>query len=215
MYTLYTYWRSSCSYRVRLALNYKEIPFDSEPVHLVKDGGEQLKEDFLLTNPKGEVPALVLPTDRIITQSLAIIQYLEATHPLSPRLFPEDPYLKAQVVSFCEIINSGIQPLQNLKVLKKVQADFNADKKLWSQFWIKEGFKALEKSIPEDTPRFCFGHYFTAADCFLLPQVYNALRFEVYMGDFPKIMEIYSRLVDLDFVKKSVPETQIDAPENV
>ena len=214
---LYSYYRSSCSYRVRIAMNLLGLSYEYRPIHLVREGGEQLKNDYLALNPKGEVPLLIHGKTKM-TQSMAIINYLDQLSQ-NHSLFPQDPTSKAKTIELCEIINSGIQPIQNLKVMKTLVKQFKVSdeqKKQWSQFFITEGFKALEYQLTKTGERFCSGDQPSAADCFLVPQVYNAHRFSVDMSLFPQIDRINQQCLKLPAFIQASPEKQIDAPvENI
>lgn len=210
---LYSYYRSSCAYRVRIALHFKELEFEYRPIHLVRDGGEQLKSDYLALNPLGQVPCLV-HNGKTLSQSMAILLYLDTVYP-DKTLFPTDPFDRAQVMQLCEAINSGIQPIQNLAVLKALEADFGANgeaKGHWAHYWIARGFKAFERMLEKTAGDFCFGNKVSAADALLVPQVYNANRFKVDLTAYPKISEIWQRCETLEPFKKALPEVQIDAP---
>ena len=172
---LHSYWRSSASWRARIALHYKGLAFAYVPVHLVQR--EQYAEGYQRLNPMEQVPTLELDDGRRLTQSLAIIEYLEETHP-TPPLFPRDPYLRARVRQLAELVNSGIQPLQNTSVLLKVKAD-GADDRAWGQHWIAKGLRALEATAADCAGRFLVGDSVSIADVCLVPQLYNARRFDV------------------------------------
>lgn len=209
---LYSYYRSSCSYRVRIALYLKNIPFEYIPVHLIKKGGEQNSEQYKKLNPEAQVPCLI-HNDRILTQSMAILQYLDDTHP-SPSLFPKDK--KTQIISLCEIINSGIQPLQNLKVLKYLKTNYSGRQKeitRWLSFWIRNGLSSVEKKVEENKySPFAIGNSVTAAELFIIPQIYNARRFNVNMNNFPKLLKIEQLCQHLHPFKKAHPDGQPDSP---
>ncbi|XP_078090660.1 maleylacetoacetate isomerase isoform X2 [Mustelus asterias] len=204
---LYTYFRSSCSWRVRIALAFKGIAYDQVPVNLVKGGGQQHADFFKALNPMKQVPALSI--DGItISQSLAIIQYLDETRP-GPRLLPEDTKKRAQVRMISDHITSGIQPLQNLHVLQKLEAE----KKLeWAQYFIVNGFQALESLLQQTAGQYCVGDEVTMADLCLVPQVYNAVRFKVDLAPFPTIAKINNALLELQIFKVSHPSCQPDTP---
>lgn len=203
---LYTYWRSSCSWRVRIALNLKGIDFKSIPVHLVKDGGQQLDSDYKSKNPMAEVPTLEI--DGIsLTQSVAIMEYLEETRPTKP-LLPCDPVARAKVRQISQIIAAGIQPVQNLRVLKKHGIEHKVD---WGQWAINHGFEALEIELTKTAGKFSVGDDVTMADLCLVPQVYNANRFKVDMTKYPTIARIDAALSELPEFKKAHPDNQIDA----
>jgi len=209
---LYSYYRSSCSYRVRIALYHKGIDFEYHPIHLVKDGGEQLKDPYLKLNPKGEVPFFV-DNEVGIAQSMAISLFLEDKYP-QKNLLPKDPLKKAHCIQLCEMINSGIQPIQNLKVLKYLVTDLSLSQEVkpkWAHHWISEGFDALESFLEDLSGDFCLGNEFTLADCFLVPQVYNANRFKVDLDKYPHIKKINENCLNLDAVKKADPAVQPDA----
>mmetsp|Transcript_16728 Transcript_16728/g.14645 ORF Transcript_16728/g.14645 Transcript_16728/m.14645 type:complete len:222 (+) Transcript_16728:48-713(+) len=209
---LFSYWRSSCTYRVRCALNLKGIQYEYKAVNLVKDGGEQKSEDFLKKNPQGFVPALFID-GYTLCESLPILEYIEENHAGDAQLYPTDPFLKFRCRQICEIINSGIQPLQNLSVLKKIKADFDNDPTEWSKFFITKGLKSVEAVLVDTKGKYCIGDEVTAADCFLAPQVYNALRFEIDMTQFPLISEVLKNLEEVQAFKDAHPSVQPDAPK--
>lgn len=209
---LYNYYRSSASYRVRIALHYKNIPFEYIPIHLVKNGGEQHTEDYRKLNPKGEVPCLITPHGPL-AQSMAILMYLDAAYPETPMLFPKnDPLQFAKIIEVCEMINSGIQPIQNIRVtqyLAKNKVDQGLQDQ-WVPHWIREGFNAFEKKIENTAQTFCFGDQLTAADIFLVPQVFNALRFRLDLSNWPNIQRVYAQCLLEKAIQKAAPENQPD-----
>ncbi len=210
-FVLYSYFRSSSTYRVRIALNYKEIKYDIKPIHLLKDGGQQKTADYKRVNPMGEVPCL-FHNGNYLGQSMAIIEYLEEVKP-NPSIFPKGPAEKAKVRQIAESINSGIQPIQNLKVLQKLQSDFSAtedQKTNWNRHWINEGFLAIEKILEQTSGTYSFGNNVTLADFYLVPQVFNAKRFGVDMLKFPNIDRINEACLKLEAFFKASPEQQID-----
>jgi maleylacetoacetate isomerase len=224
---LFSYWRSSCSYRVRLALYLKEIPFEYRVVNLIKDGGQQLSEEYARVNPMKAVPALVID-GRTLTQSTAIVEYLEDTRPGPRPLFPADPYLRAKVREICCIIACDIQPVQNLKVLKGVAAlvppapapaegeaagpdPKEAAKQTWARNCMVAGFTALEVQLRGCAGTYCVGDDVTLADCFLAPQVYNAERFKVDLAPFPTLLRVFKNASELDAFKRAHPSAQPDA----
>jgi len=172
---LFSYWRSSCSWRVRLALALKGIEYEYRAVHLVKDGGEQLKEEFARLNPMKEVPLLLID-GKSIAQSLAIIEYLEETRPnAGARLLPEDPYLRAKARQLAQIIVSDTQPLQNLRVLNAIGAKLGDEEKTkWAKQWITLGLEGFEKEVSSVAGKYCVGDSVSIADICLVPQLYNA-----------------------------------------
>ena len=209
---LYSYWRSSASWRVRIALNLKAIPYEYEPIHLVKDGGEQHADGYRSINPARLLPSLEID-GHTLSESLAIVRYLDATRP-NPPLVPSDPYLGAKAWQLAELINAGIQPIQNLRVMQALGEHLDADgdqKKAWSRHWITRGFEALETFLEEIDGVFCVGDEVTVADICLVPQVYNARRFDVDMARFPHIMAADVALGELDAFERARPENQPDA----
>lgn len=211
MLKLYSYFRSSSAYRVRLALNFKSISYEQAYIHLVKNGGEQFAAEYQQINPQAVVPSLEVDAD-ILTQSLAIIEYLEEVYP-EPALLPCDPIQRAKIRALAQIIISDIQPLDNLRVLKYLTNDLGVseEQKLnWYQHWIDLGFQAFEKLIQKYSGDFCCGDEFSLADVVLIPQVYNALRFDCDLSEFTRIQAVYDNCLALDFVQAASPEKQHD-----
>ncbi|NXK54909.1 MAAI isomerase, partial [Chauna torquata] len=203
---LYSYFRSSCSWRVRIALALKGIAYDQVPVSLVKDGGQQFSAEFKAMNPMQQIP--VLKIDGItLSQSLAIIHYLEDTRP-NPRLLPQDPKKRAQVRMISDHIASGIQPLQNLGILKQM----GERRTEWAQQRIASGFQALEQILQHTAGCYCVGDEVSMADLCLVPQVANAERFSVDLGPYPTITRINKALLELEAFKVSHPSRQPDTP---
>ena len=210
---LYSYYRSSCSYRVRIALYVKETDFEYRAIHLVKDGGEQHTAEYERLNPKREVPYFI-DGDYGLSQSMAIIHYIDSKWP-SPRLFPEDPYLKAKCIEICEVINAGIQPLQNTSVGKELKKRYQIDdhkKNDWIKTWIERGFQALEAMVKPLARTYALGEEITAADLFIVPQVYNAHRYELNMSNYPTIAQINDNCLKLEPFQKAAPDQQPDTP---
>ena len=204
---LYSYFRSSCSWRVRIALAFKNINYEYKGVNLLK--GEHLTEDFLKLNPSSEVPALV-HNGNILTHSTAILEYLEEVVP-SPRLLPVDLVMRAKVRAIVDAIVADIQPIQNMRVLKYV-----GEKHMeWGKHWIEQGFTAVERYLQESHGLYCVGDEVTLADVCLVPQVFNANRFHVDVKQYPLINEISSRLSELPAFKVSHPLVQPDCPEEM
>lgn len=207
---LYDYYRSSACYRVRIALNIKKLSYDKFAVHLVNQGGEQYLPDYLKLNPQGLVPTLE-ENDHIITQSLAIIEYLEELQP-TPSLFPPTALGRATVRSMALTVACDIHPLNNLRVLNYLRSSFKATEaqtKNWYHHWLEQGFNALEKRL-EANPRqtkVCYGNEVSLADIFLVPQVYNAYRFEFPVDNYPLISEVYHYCCTLDPFKQAEPES--------
>jgi len=213
MIKLYSYYRSSSSYRVRIALNLKNLDYEIQPIHLLQDGGQQFSEQFSKINAAHKVPALN-HDGNIVAQSVAIIEYLDAISDGAP-IFPQSPFEKAQARQLIEIINSDIQPLQNLAVLKKLVKDhgFSDQEKFgWIQHWITLGFKSFEDVASKTAGTFCIGDSPSAVDCFLIPQVYNAERFEVDMSLFPTISRINKTALKHPAFIKAHPSNQPDTP---
>lgn len=211
---LYSYFRSSCSYRVRIILNLKKIPFDTLPVHLVKDGGEQNHPEYQAKNPASQVPYLLLNEEKGIAQSLAIGEYLEEVYP-DPPLLPSHSFEKAQVRELCLLIASGIQPIQNLSVMNYLKDHHGWDsEKLgeWNHHWISKGFEALERSLEKTAGAFSWGDQLSLADAFLAPQAYNAHRWKVDLARFPLIARIEKKCLEIDAFHRASPEVQPDAP---
>ncbi|KAM6462170.1 maleylacetoacetate isomerase isoform 1-T1 [Liasis olivaceus] len=206
---LYTYFRSSCSWRVRIALALKGIAYEQVSINLVKDGGQQMTSDFQAVNPMQQVPAIKI-NGITLSQSLAIIEYLEDTQPL-PRLLPQDPKKRALVRMISNHVASGIQPLQNLALLQQM-----GEKKLdWAQHVISRGFKALEQILQETAGRYCVGDEVTMADLCLVPQVYNAERFKVDLTPYPTLSRINKALLELEAFQSSHPSRQPDTPSEL
>lgn len=215
---LYGYWRSSAAYRVRIALNLKGLSYETRPVHLVRDGGEQHAQDYRTLNPQQLVPCL-LDGDRVITQSLAILEYLDEMHPeLETSLLPVDARGRAQVRALAMAVTCDIHPLGNLRVLQQLETQFNATEEQraeWSRHWITSGFKAMEAMLADSaaTGRYCHGETPSMADICLVPQVYNALRWNLPMDDYPIIRRIHQACNELEAFQLAAPEVQPDAPK--
>lgn len=211
---LYTYFRSSAAYRVRIALHLKDIPYQAVPVHLLRDGGQQLQPSYRSVNPSALLPALD-DDGAIVTQSLAVLEYLEETHPATP-LLPADALGRARVRALALTIACDIHPIGNLRVLKylKQHLDIGEDAKLeWLQHWMREGFQTLETLLAghPDTGRFCHGDTPTLADCCLLPQLFNAERFGLDLTPYPTIRAIQTACAALPAFIAAHPAQQPDA----
>lgn len=211
---LYTYFRSSAAYRVRIALNLKGLPYEAIPVHLLNNGGEQLSAQYRGVNPGALVPALD-DDGAVLTQSLAILEYLDERHGQAP-LLPADPLGRARVRALAQTIACDIHPLGNLRVLKYLTDTLGADaqaKQAWSRHWIEQGFAALEQLLARDAigGPFCHGDTPTMADCCLVPQVFNARRFHVDLTPYPTIVAIDSACNALPLFQAAHPAQQADA----
>lgn len=206
---LYSYFRSSASYRVRIALHWKGLQFEYIPVHLLRE--VQRSPEYRKINPMGHVPALE-HDGFLVAESMAIIQYLDDMFP-AKKLFPSAPGDKALVTQICEIVNSGIQPLQNLKVLKFLEATHGLQKPAADAFvhhWIMDGLTNLEKLLEKTAGSFCLGGEVTAADCFVVPQLLTSRRFGVELERFPNLARVNENALALDAFKKAHPEKQPD-----
>jgi maleylacetoacetate isomerase len=209
---LYGYWRSSAAYRVRIALALKGLSYEHVGVHLGK--GEQHRPEFAAVNPQHLVPALQ-DSEHLLYQSLAIIEYLEETHP-EPRLLPTDAVERSRVRSLAQIIACEIHPLNNLRVLNYLtgQLGISEEQKLtWYRHWVTTGFAALEERLAREpwTGRFCHGDMPGFADIALAPQIANARRFKVDLTPFPVIRRIADECMKLEPFQKAAPENQPDA----
>ena len=210
---LSTYFRSTAAYRVRIALNLKGIEHELVPVHLLRDGGEHKTEGYLSKNPDGLVPALE-NDGHVLAQSIAILEYLEETHP-QPALLPEDPIDRAYLRGLAQSIACDIHPLNNLRVLQYLVNTLEASeeqKLAWYHHWVGSGFKGIEARLANDarTGLCCYGDTPTIADVCLIPQVYNAKRFNCPLDDYPTIMRINDHCLGLEAFDVSTPDKQPD-----
>ncbi|GGY32659.1 maleylacetoacetate isomerase [Pseudoduganella albidiflava] len=211
---LYTYFRSSAAYRVRIALNLKGVAYDAVPVHLLKDGGEQHGAAYRAVNPSELIPAL--ETDgATLAQSLAIIEYLEEVHPVMP-LLPQDALGRARVRALAQTIASDTHPLTNLRVLRHLKGTLGLsedDKNAWYRHWLGEGMRVLEAQLASSpaTGRFCHGDMPTIADCCLVPQVFNARRVGIDLAPFPTITAIDAACAGIPAFQAAHPSQQPDA----
>jgi maleylacetoacetate isomerase len=208
---LYSFFRSSAAYRVRIALNLKGLAYDTVPVHLVKDGGHNRRPEFRAVNPQMRVPALVTPTGDVLIQSLAIIEYLDETHP-EPPLLPKDSIARAQARALAEIVACDIHPLNNIGPLRYLKRELHQEQAAidaWYHHWVLAGFEALE-ALVRSGPYACGGAV-TVADLCLVPQVYNARRLNVPLDKFPKIVAIDAACLALPAFDRARPENQPDA----
>jgi maleylpyruvate isomerase len=207
---LYSYWRSTSSWRVRIALLWKGVAFEYAPVHLLRGGGEQWSPEHRARSPMGKIPVLELDDGRHISESMAILAYLEETHP-DPPLLPGDPYLRARARMIAEMVNSGIQPLQNLEVIRHVKDVLGRDEKAWAANWNARGVAALEAAVGETAGRFCVGDEPSIADVYLVPQLYGARRVGVNLEAMPTLLRIETACCELPAFAASHPDRQPDA----
>ena len=208
--TLYGYFRSSAAYRVRIALNMKGLPYVQTPVSLLK--GEQRSTDYLALNPHGLVPAL-RDGEALLTQSLAICEYLDEAYPDTPQLLPVDPALRAQVRAVALAIACDIHPVNNLRVLNYLKSELAVPEDArndWYRHWVVQGFAALEHQLAVHAGQYCFGDSITLADVCLLPQVFNARRFNVDMAAYPLLSRIAANLEVLPAFADAHPQKQPD-----
>jgi len=208
---LYTYFRSSAAYRVRIALNLKGLPYEMVAIHLTKDGGQQHKPEYHAVNPQERVPALALSSGEVLTQSLAIIEYLDDIAP-EPPLLPADALERAKVRAVAQMVACDIHPLNNLislQYLKRVMKHEQAEIDAWYHHWVIEGFKAIEAMI-SPAPYTC-GSHVSLADVCLIPQVFNARRLKVPLDQFPKIVAVEAACLKLPAFDNARPENQPDA----
>jgi len=208
---LYSYFRSSAAYRVRIALNLKGLAYETVPVHLVKEGGHNRRPEFRAINPQMRVPALVVPTGDVLIQSLAIIEYLDETHP-EPPLLPKDPIARAQARALAEIVACDIHPLNNIGSLRYLKRELHQEQAAidaWYHHWVLAGFEAIE-ALVRPGPYACGGTV-TVADLCLVPQVNNARRLNVPLDKFPKIVAIDAACLGLPAFDRARPENQPDA----
>jgi len=211
---LYNYFRSSASFRVRIALNWKGLPFDYAPVHLLRDGGQQLTPKFRAMNPDALVPALD-DDGVIVTQSLAIIEYLEETHP-EPPLLPHDAVQRAYVRGIALAIACEIHPLNNLRVLRylvKTLGLSEEQKNAWYRHWVEQGLASLEARLNAEqrTGRYALGDAVTLADVVIVPQIFNAQRMDCSLEHVPTIMRIFANCMQLPAFIDAEPAGQPDA----
>jgi maleylacetoacetate isomerase len=212
---LYGYWRSGTSYRVRLALALKGQEIETVPVNLAE--GEHREEAFLAINPQGLVPALDLGDGRLLTQSPAIIEYLDEVLD-GPKLFPADPALRAKVRQYAALIGCDVHPLQNLRVLKRLQDPLGHSKEeafAWAAHWITVGLEALEETLAREgrSGPFLLGAEPTAAECYLLPQLYAGRRFGAELGGLKRLLRAEEAMNQLEGTAEAHPSRQPDAAE--
>ncbi len=215
--TLYGYWRSSSAWRVRIALAYKSIAYVNHPVHLVRDGGEQHGATYRAVNPLEEVPTLEWQAEggrRRLSQSLAIIDYLDGLVP-APPLLPTDAFLRGRARQLAEMVNAGTQPLQNAVALKYIKERLGGDEAAWARHFIARGLSALEAVAAETAGRYLVGDAVSLADLCLVPQLYNARRYSVDLSPYPLLGRVELACVALPAFAAAHPDRQPDAPGTV
>ncbi len=208
---LYSYYRSSAAYRLRIALNYKGLDWDYIPVNLLTT--EQKSAAYLAQNPQGLVPALALDDGIVLSQSVAVLEWLEETHP-NPPLLPLEPLQRAYTRALVNHIACDIHPLNNISILQYLRGELAATEEQvhhWYCHWIDRGFGGLERQLAGSGP-YCMGQSLSMADVCLVPQVYNARRFNVPLDDFPTVVAIANRCEQLPAFAKAHPDNQPDAP---
>ena len=215
MLTLYSYWRSSAAYRVRIALNLKGLAYEQVPVHLVKDGGQQHSPDYQALNPQQLLPLLIDDSRGAapIAQSLAILEYLEEVFP-ETTLLPRDPLQRAQVRALALHLACDVHPLNNLRVLQYLSAELGvseAGKDAWYQHWLHAGFTAIEAGLVRFNEGLSLGERPGYLEACLVPQLYNARRFNCDLDAYPRILAMAARCESLEAFKQAAPEVQPDA----
>jgi maleylpyruvate isomerase len=210
---LYSYFRSSAAYRVRIALNLKNLAYDVVPVHLLRGGGQQHTPEFTSKSPAHMVPVLE-DHSQMLTQSLAIIEYLEETHPI-PALLPGNAVERAQIRALALDIACDTHPLANLRVMQYLSVELKLEESVrteWSKRWVMTGLGVVEKKLAaRPGGDYCFGNAPTVADCCLIPQVFNARRLHCELATLPSVSRIFERCMQLPAFQRAAPERQIDA----
>ncbi len=210
---LYTYFRSSAAWRVRIALGLKGLAWTPEFIHLTRDGGEQLRPAYRAKNPTALVPTLETDSGALLAQSLAIIEYLDETHP-TPPLLPRDPLARARVRAFAQTVACEIHPLNNLRVLRYLNhalGQDQAERDTWYAHWIAEGLTALEAMIGPEPGPFCFGAAPGLADICLVPQLGNARRMNCPVEPYPRLLAAEAAALALPAFRDAAPDRQPDA----
>jgi maleylpyruvate isomerase len=210
---LYSYFRSSSSWRVRIALNHKRLDYAYAPIHLLQDGGQQHRPEFKSVNPLGMVPVLEIEAEGAvhrIAQSIAILEFLEEAHP-EPPLLPRDRYLRARARQLSEIVNSSIQPLHNLMVLRKVTEELGGERNPWAQDFIGRGLHAFEVLARDSAGPYAVCGHPTFADVCLVPQLYQARRFGTDLTPYPTCLAIEAACSKLEAFAAAAPDKQPDA----
>jgi maleylpyruvate isomerase len=214
---LYTYWRSTSAWRVRIALAWKGLPFEAEAVPLAGEGARQHTATYTALNPLGQVPALVLDergpggAARVLTQSMAILEYLEETHP-APPLLPREPWRRARARQLAQIVNAGIQPLHNLGTLERVKDELHGDADAWVRHFVVRGLAALEGTARDTAATFLVGDAVSFADVYLVPQLYAARRYAVDLAPYPTLARVEAACAALPAFAAAHADAQPDAP---
>ena len=211
---LYGFWRSSATWRVRIGLAHKGLEVDYQPVDLLKDGGEQNQDPYGTVNPLRQVPVLeVAEGGRTVrlTQSIAILEYLDERYP-EPPILPKDLLLRTQARRIAEIVNAGIQPLQNTSVQRFVREELKGDEKAWTKYWVTRGLFALEAAVAESAGRFAVGDHVTIADACIAPQLYFASRFSIDLTPYPTLTRVDAACAELPAFQRAHATAQPDAP---
>jgi len=212
MMKLYTYFRSSASFRVRIVLNLKQLPYETVAVHLVRNGGEQHSSDYKALNPMSQVPTLENGV-HVLTQSNAICEYLNELQP-DPALFPSDMFERAWVRSVCNMVACDIHPVNNLRILNYITRTLGHDetqKMDWYRHWISQGFTALEQQLESRAGLYSWGDRITMADVFVIPQIWNAMRFQCSLDSFPVLRRVYDNAMAQGAFEQAMPANQPDA----
>ena len=201
---LFHYWRSSCSWRVRWALRHKGVAYQDRPINLLKN--EQNSPEYLAVNPSGFLPALRTADGTVYGESMAILEWIEEMFPQNP-LLPSSPAERARVRQICQMIIAGTQPLQNLSVMRMYSTD-QADQQAWSQHWIALGLAKVETVVAQHAGTYSVGGELSLADLCVVPQVYNAIRFNIPMDQFPTLKRINDHCITLASCDAAAPHTQ-------
>ncbi len=207
---LYSYWRSTSSWRVRIALHHKQIPFEYVPINLL--AGQQVSAEHRARSPMAKIPVLELDDGKLLTESMAILEFLEEVYP-TPPLLPGDSYLRARARMLAEMVNSGIQPYQNMQVQKHLKNVLHADEKPWLAHWIGGGLADLERAVEATAGTFCVGVTPTLADVCLVPQLAWARRMELDLSAVPKLVAIDAACSQLPAFIAAAGDNQPDSPK--
>lgn len=211
---LYNYFRSSTSYRVRLALHHKGLDFEYKAINLLKN--EQRSPEYLQLNPLGGVPTLI-HNGKVIPESLAIVEYLDEVFPEHP-LLPPDAYLRSRIRQVCEVVNSFMHPMGNLKTLKHLEIKHGytqEQKEEWMGYWLPQGLETLESILQEFSGKYCFGDAITMADIFVVPQILTCQRFKVDISKYAVLNKINENCLKLPAFQKAHPFRQADTPDDL